>query len=69
MGVAWRVALATGLISALLGILEGLGVTELAAIGSHESFWQFANTCLLMTIAFVLADGVTGRHRRTHPWD
>ena len=68
MSIAWRIALAVAGISAILGILEGLGIQGLRPIGSHESFWEFTNTCLLVSIVFLLAQVLHDAHRGRQSW-
>ena len=58
------VVLAIGSISAMCGVLEGRGFEELQQIASHESYWEFANSCFRASIAFFLAELVHQNIRR-----
>jgi hypothetical protein len=50
------VILVMGTLSALGGVLEGVGFEELREIASHESYWEFANSCFRASIGFFLAE-------------
>ena len=68
MGIAWRLTLVVAAVSATMGVLEGLGIANLRPIASHETFWEFANTSLLVTIVLLLVDVLQTRQHPRHRW-
>jgi hypothetical protein len=56
MGIAWRVAIGVAGVSLVFGVLVRFHVADWARIASPSAFLRFTDTCLLVAIAFLLAE-------------